>query len=59
MKVKCKCPFCGAINVVNVDAEKYGQYKFGGDSIQKVLPNMSANDRELLMTGICPKCWPA
>lgn len=25
--------------------------------IQDAMPNLSADDREFLITGICPKCW--
>jgi len=28
-----------------------------GELIQKAFPELSADDRELLLTGICSKCW--
>ena len=28
-----------------------------GTSIQVAMPDLSENDRERLVTGICPPCW--
>jgi hypothetical protein len=49
------CPFCGGLTVLNVS--KIGINKWAnGELVQKAFPTMSATDREILISGICPKC---
>lgn len=58
----CKiCPQCKKEQIVaNVDAENYYRWKFKGDiNIQDALPDKTNDEREILMTGICPDCWNA
>ena len=50
------CPFCGKESFVNVSYEGYWAWQ-NGELIQNALPELSANERELLMTGICSDCW--
>lgn len=57
INVACSCPFCGTINLIkNVDFDALVAWK-NGALIQDVLPNLNPNEREMLKTGICPKCW--
>jgi hypothetical protein len=52
-----KCIECGK-NVDNVvDAQAYGQWRFGGMFIQNAFPEMSHDDREFLISGLCGKCF--
>jgi hypothetical protein len=56
--ISTSCPFCGVKNLVRVPQEQYDNWN-SGMLIQNAMPNMSADDRELLMTGICNDCFPS
>lgn len=51
------CLSCGETSVVTVDRHGFNQWCFQGEFIQNAFPDMSAEDRELLLTGTHPKCW--
>ena len=54
------CPFCGKEHSITVDtiALADGTKKRNeGALIQHAYPSFSADEREFLNTGICPKCW--
>lgn len=53
------CPFCGNDHYVTVDFEDFLAWSEEGELVQAAFPYLSADDRELLKTGICPKCWDA
>lgn len=53
--VQCTCPLCGAINKVEVSAEGLAKWK-DGEFIQAALPELSAEQREIIMTGTCIRC---
>ncbi|MDO5540577.1 MAG: hypothetical protein Q4F83_10995 [Eubacteriales bacterium] len=60
MNVWTKCPCCGKSRVTHLTQEQYERYmdyKNGGGHIQDLLPDLSADDMECLITGICPECW--
>lgn len=60
MEISNKCPMCGKESVVSITPKQEIGYLFfreGIGHIQDLLPDLSANDREILMTGICPDCW--
>jgi len=50
------CPFCGKGHEVEVNDMDYLDWKDGA-SAQDAFPYLSASERELLITGICPTCW--
>ena len=50
-----RCPFCNTVTVVTVDEDGLNAYNEGA-LVQKAFPDMSATDREVLISGICPKC---
>lgn len=51
------CVVCGRIHEpVILDAEKYYRWK-GGECIQDVFPEMTKDQREILISGTCPECW--
>lgn len=52
------CPFCGHINFISVYDEDYFAWQ-DGELVQKAFPYLSADDREMLISGICPSCWEA
>ena len=56
-KVKRVCPFCGEDNTVTVEFEDWVYYQRGIDVlIQYAFPYLSAEEREIIISGICPKC---
>lgn len=50
------CPFCGSVNTIEVDAQAYTDWQ-NGEYIQNAFPTLSADDMEIIKTGIC-SCWP-
>ena len=59
MNIVHECPFCGAESKIAVDPVAYHRWKVVGDLVQNAFPDMSPEDREVLMTGICSACWKA
>ena len=49
------CPFCKAVSFVTVDYDQYRDW-LDGELIQNAMPNLSAVDREILISGICVEC---
>lgn len=50
-----KCPFCGAFSRVRISTA--GLFRWNqGALVQDAFPNLSADDREILISGICRKC---
>ena len=56
VSIKTTCPQCGKDHYVNVEQEDYEAYK-NGELCQKAFPYLSADQREMLITGICKSCW--
>lgn len=56
MVITIKCVFCGKPRTIYCKDSEYEEYKCG-ELIQIAMPNMSADDREMLISQICPKCW--
>ena len=56
LSVETICPFCGTTYFVDVDEKDYVNWINGG-MVQDCFPYLSANDRERLISGICPDCW--
>ena len=54
--IKTTCPVCDKDHDVQVEELGYHNY-IAGMHIQKALPNNTAEEREMLITGICGKCW--
>lgn len=57
---KRPCMLCGKFSEMQFTGEemhKYiTEYRNGGKTIQSVFPDMPANKREFLITGMCPEC---
>jgi hypothetical protein len=52
------CPFCGFEAAVTVPAEPYHRWDEGkGPLIQDCLPNLSVDDREVLISGSHSACY--
>jgi hypothetical protein len=55
--VKTKpCCVCGEYEVWSLDRQAVTRWQ-EGENIQHVFPDMSAPDREILITGTHPACW--
>lgn len=50
------CPFCGRGNEVEVNEADYWDWD-DGMLAQDAFPYLSADEREMLISGICPTCW--
>lgn len=51
-----KCPMCGKYHAIEVPEAGLIAYERGA-LIQDAFPKLTASEREMLKTGICPKCW--
>lgn len=51
-----ECPFCGRAYQKMFPADGYRRYQ-AGEKAQDCFPDRSADDREFLISGICPECW--
>lgn len=56
INIKTTCPLCKKETVITVNEDDYKKYQ-NGELIQKCFPDMAPEIREMLITGICPKCW--
>ena len=50
------CRMCKEKHEITVSREEYNAYK-QGELIQYAFPKLNADDRELLISGICGKCY--
>ena len=60
MKIYSKCPICQKEQMVDLsenEYKRYLQFSKGVGNIQDLLPELSASQREALISGICPECW--
>lgn len=56
MIIETTCPICGETNYVSVKSEDWYSY-VNGELAQKAFPYLTADERELIISGICSKCW--
>ena len=54
--VAVPCRRCQKVTDLQVDLEKFVAWQ-QGELIQEAFPELDADQRELLISGICPKCW--
>lgn len=57
VEITTTCPICGKQSKHLVDEDAYADWKSRKKLIQDAFPQMSADEREELKTGICKKCW--
>ena len=57
LTITTTCPFCGKENYVEVDFDDFMNWTENNVLIQDAFPYLSADERELIKTGICSKCW--
>lgn len=53
--IRC-CPFCKKEQRKEFPRDAYLRYEQGAH-VQDCFPDMTPDDREFLITGICPTCW--
>jgi len=51
------CRICGTKHVIIVPAAGYFKWARGHAKIQEALPMLSEDERELLVSGICGRCF--
>lgn len=51
------CKSCSREYIVFVNVEDVESWLSGSGLIQDVMPYLSANDREMLISHTCPECW--
>ena len=54
--VATTCPFCGHANEIAVNDADYWNWQ-DGMMAQDAFPYLSADEREMLISGCCPACW--
>lgn len=58
IELDLNCVRCGEIQTITVTKEQLEELNEPNRrKIQDILPNHSASDREMFITGICNKCW--
>ena len=50
------CPYCLQDAVVVVTTNDFNRW-LGGELAQRAFPEMKPEDREMLISGVHPKCW--
>ena len=56
VKVSVTCPFCGKESFLTLSANDFEAWQ-NGELVQNAFPYLDANERELLVSGICSECW--
>lgn len=54
---KNNCYVCGADNIITVDKVPFMMWYTGSVLVQEAFPDLHADERELIMTGIHARCW--
>ena len=50
------CPICKQKKAIVVDRERYLDWTSGCINVQDI-EGLNADEKEALLTGICPECW--
>jgi hypothetical protein len=54
--IKCQCIWCKVQFTITVERDDWEMWR-EGLSAQRAFPYLSADERELLISGTCGKCW--
>lgn len=57
MKLTISCVSCRKSYHLEVNREGYNAWRYGGMLIQNALPDLTASERELLISGLCDTCY--
>lgn len=52
-----ECRWCKKSYTIKVDAVSYEMWCCGFGNIQNLMPELSADDREMLISQTCKECW--
>lgn len=55
--MKIKCVKCGELVEIPITEGDYEEWKGSGELVQQKFSDLSTDHREMLISGICPKCW--
>jgi hypothetical protein len=59
-EIRTRCPLCTRPNpVITLTRTEYDRWHNRELHIQDAAPRLSPDEREALLTGICPTCWEA
>ncbi len=53
---KVKCIDCGELKTITATDEQIAKW-MGGELIQNAMPNVPIDEREIMISGICGKCF--
>lgn len=56
VEVETTCPICHTTTIILVEESDYLDWKDGKNTYE-CFPYLSDNEREMLITGVCPICW--
>ena len=54
--VEYTCPLCGKTTKLDIPAKGAWDYFVKGKYVQNAFPELNADTREVLVSGICPEC---
>ena len=57
VKVGIRCPFCGTVTELELPKENYMRWIKERPLVQECFRDLDYKKREILISGICPKCW--
>lgn len=57
VRVGVRCPFCGEVSELQLSHESYKRWITERPLVQDCFPELNYKMREMLISGICPKCW--
>lgn len=57
LNINAVCRVCNTSYMLSVDAENYLTWREGEGFIQDLLPELSPDERELLISGTCGNCF--
>lgn len=54
---KTTCSFCGKTSKLKLNEQAFNDWRNRRKTIREAFPKLSADDRELILTGIDSECW--
>lgn len=55
--VKVPCVFCKTVHTIEVPKKGCIEYMIGEKHVQQCFPELSAELREMFISGVCPECF--
>lgn len=56
VKIETNCKLCNDPQVIKVEESSLRKWQ-QGELIQNAMPRLTANEREMLVSGTCGVCW--